>query len=132
MKPHFRFLNSMGYMSFSATPPPTAPNPPPPPLPPPPDIMPEASSNISSLVGKKLALISISPPSTASTPKRRYQQISEDNEMAVDTPPPKVIKISGWDVVCGCKVNYSIDRIESECFRVSDGKTTSTIFQGAY
>ncbi|KAI3926122.1 hypothetical protein MKW98_028258 [Papaver atlanticum] len=119
-------------MSFSATPPPTAPNPPPPPpLPPPPDIMPEASSNIGSLVRKKLALISISPPSTASTPKRRYQQISEDNEMAVDTPPPKVIKISvggmilGWDVVCGCKVNYRIDRIESECYRVSYGKPTT-------
>ncbi|KAI3967486.1 hypothetical protein MKW92_033916 [Papaver armeniacum] len=126
-------------MSFSATPP-TVPHPPPPPPfhlnynPPPSDIMPEASSNISSLIRKKLALISISPPSTAATPKRRYQQISEDNEMALDqssTPPRNVIKISvggmifGWDVVCGCKVNYRIDRIESECFRVSYGKPTT-------
>ncbi|RZC68631.1 hypothetical protein C5167_031847 [Papaver somniferum] len=117
-------------MSFSATPPPTVPNPPPPPpLPPPPDIMPESSSNIGSLVRKKLALISISPTSTASTSKRRYQQ--EDNEMVVDTPPPKIIKIRvggmifGWDVVCGCKVNYRIDRIKSEYFRVSDGKKTT-------
>lgn len=54
--------------------------------------------------------------------------------MALDqssTPPRNVVKITaggmilGWSVVCGCKVNYRIDRIESECFRVSDGKTTT-------
>ncbi|XP_026382627.1 uncharacterized protein LOC113277869 [Papaver somniferum] len=100
---------------------------------PPSDIMSEALSSMSSLIGKKMALISISSPSTNSTPKRSYQQISEDTEMAVDqssSPPRKIIKQSTggiiqcwWHIVCGCNVRYRIDNIKSQIFRISAGET---------
>ncbi|MCL7024899.1 hypothetical protein MKW94_026855 [Papaver nudicaule] len=56
-------------------------------------------------------------------------------DQSSSSPPRKVarkIRVGGMiftrTVVCGgCKVKYVIQRIESECFRISDGKTTRDV-----
>ncbi|MCL7044922.1 hypothetical protein MKW94_025246 [Papaver nudicaule] len=99
--------------------------------------MPEVSSDTSSLIRKKLALISISPsPSTSSTPKRPY---SDDTNVSVELEhqsssslPRKVIKksmegyLGCWPMVCGCKVLYRLRRVES-IIKITGGGTTMEV-----